>query len=632
MNEVDPNLIDIPADAEILDSLTSHPPKSFFLYAGAGSGKTRSLVQALVALRDKRGEELWMRGQRVGVITYTNKATDEIKRRLDFNALIEVSTIHSFAWSLLEGHTTDIRGWLEANLKDEIAELADLQARGRPASKAAKERERSIALKRMRLAHLPSVKRFVYSPTENKRGRDALAHTEVISCVSTLLRSKPSLQKILISKFPILFIDESQDTNRHLMDALLEVQQTHAGKFSIGLFGDTMQRIYADGKVGLETAIPPDWARPAKVMNHRSRERIVRLVNRIRATVDTQAQQWRSDRLGGIVRLFVVPQNGKDKGMIEENIAARMATITNDNQWTVRQARQTLILEHHMAARRLGFSDVFEPLYAIDRFRTGLLDGTLPPLRFLTGEVLPLVNALRAGKQFEAMAVLRKYCPLLLPNVLKEAGSKQREHLARIKADAAILTDLWKDGADPAIGLVLETISRSKLLAIPDALRPITDTQTEAPVVANDEEDEDAEAPRDEQIAAWTAVLKVSFSQIEAFARYLTGASAYDTHQGVKGLEFERVMVIIDDDDARGFMFSYDKLLGVKAKTDSDRKNESAGAETTLDRTRRLLYVICSRAEESLAVVAYTGNPAQVINAFVSQGLFERSEIETISA
>jgi DNA helicase-2/ATP-dependent DNA helicase PcrA len=91
-------------------------------------------------------------------------------------------------------------------------------------------------------------------------------------------------------------------------------------------------------------------------------------------------------------------------------------------------------------------------------------------------------------------------------------------------------------------------------------------------------------------------------------------------------------MVIIDDDDARGFMFSYDKLLGVRAKSDSDRKNESAGGETTLDRTRRLLYVICSRAEESLAVVAYTGNPAQVVNAFVSQGLFDTSEIETIPA
>ncbi len=36
------------------------------------------------------------------------------------------------------------------------------------------------------------------------------------------------------------------------------------------------------------------------------------------------------------------------------------------------------ILEHHMAARRMGFHQMFEPLYEIERFRTGLLDGSLP--------------------------------------------------------------------------------------------------------------------------------------------------------------------------------------------------------------------------------------------------------------
>jgi DNA helicase II / ATP-dependent DNA helicase PcrA len=58
----------------------------------------------------------------------------------------------------------------------------------------------------------------------------------------------------------------------------------------------------------------------------------------------------------------------------------------------------------------------------------------------------------------------------------------------------------------------------------------------------------------------------VPFSQVEDYARYISGASGFDTHQGVKGLEYPRVLVIIDDEDARGFMLSYEKLLGVKAK------------------------------------------------------------------
>jgi len=45
-----------------------------------------------------------------------------------------------------------------------------------------------------------------------------------------------------------LLIDESQDTNKTLMEALLVVQSQQKKKFLLGLFGDTMQRIYADGK------------------------------------------------------------------------------------------------------------------------------------------------------------------------------------------------------------------------------------------------------------------------------------------------------------------------------------------------------------------------------------------------
>lgn len=626
MSGIDPNSTDAGADEIIKSCLIGNPPQSFFLYAGAGSGKTRSLVSGLLALREHRGPRLWMRGQRIGVITYTNKAADEIKRRLDFNALIEVSTIHSFAWTLLEGHTSDIRTWLEANLAAEIQELEALQARGRAGTKAAHEREVSITSKRKRLASLPSVRKFIYSPTENKRGRGALAHSEVIGCVAALLRSKPSLQKILVSRFPVLLIDESQDTNRHLMDSLLEVQSQQSAVFVMGLFGDTMQRIYADGKVGLEAAIPDAWAKPAKVMNHRSRERIVRLVNRIRAAVDTHVQQSRSDKAGGFARLFVFGTASQDKAQTETLAASRMASITGDEEWNRRGARQTLILEHHMAAARLGFSGLYQPLYEVDQFRTGLLDGNLPALRFLREEVLPFVKASRQQKHFEAMAVLRRYSPLLSADALKDAGKQQVSHISSVKNAAKELIELWDGEADPSIETVLVIIAKSGLFEIPDALLPLVESAAIIPT-ADDEEVDETEIG-DEFTTAWSVASKVPFSQLESYAEYVSGLSAFDTHQGVKGLQFKRVMVIIDDDAARGFMFSYDRVLGVKPKSDSDRKNEAAGQDTTIDRTRRLLYVTCSRAEESLAIVAYSQNPQLVLQSVVREGLFDASEVE----
>jgi len=109
---VDNDDLDLHVDAEIKACLDPKSPKSFFLFAGAGSGKTRSLVGALDHLRGLVGKSLRMRGQRVAVITYTKAARDEIVRRTQFDPVIAVSTIHSFAWTLIEGFNHDIREWL----------------------------------------------------------------------------------------------------------------------------------------------------------------------------------------------------------------------------------------------------------------------------------------------------------------------------------------------------------------------------------------------------------------------------------------------------------------------------------------------------------------------------------------
>ncbi len=69
------------------------------------------------------------------------------------------------------------------------------------------------------------------------------------------------------------------------------------------------------------------------------------------------------------------------------------------------------------------------------------------------------------------------------------------------------------------------------------------------------------------------------FSQIVPYVSYIIEKASFDTHQGVKGLEFPRVMVIIDDTEARGFSFGYEKLFGAKAKTKTDLENEREGKE-----------------------------------------------------
>lgn len=87
------------------------------------------------------------------------------------------------------------------------------------------------------------------------------------------------------------------------------------------------------------------------------------------------------------------------------------------------------------------------------------------------------------------------------------------------------------------------------------------------------------------------------------------------------------MQVIIDDKESRGSWFSYEKLFGIKQKTDSEKKNELEGKETVLDRTRRLLYVTCSRAQESLAIVLYTSDVEKAYASILGTELFDESEI-----
>ena len=77
-------------------------------------------------------------------------------------------------------------------------------------------------------------------------------------------------------------------------------------------------------------------------------------------------------------------------------------------------------------------------------------------------------------------------------------------------------------------------------------------------------------------------------------------------------------------------MFSYEKLLGVKPASDSDIKNQREGKDDSLARTRRLLYVTCSRAEESLAIVVYTAEPELARQRVIDAGWFKDEEVKVL--
>lgn len=602
--------VDDHVDREIESCFSASSPKNFFVFAGAGSGKTRSLINTLNFLDKEQGEKLLMKGKQIAVITYTNAACDEISRRLQYKSIFSVSTIHSFLWELIKNYQVDIKTWIMESVQKEIEELKQKQTKT-SRGKAGEKRAETIKKKTERLAKIRSIQKFSYNPNGDNVGYDSLSHSEVIKMSTEFIATEPTMQDILTSKYPILLIDESQDTKKELIDALLIVCEKYGEKFIVGMFGDTMQKIYNDGKDNLAKCIPDNWVKPVKIMNHRSAKRIVTLANSIRSSVDDQKQQARSDAEEGIVRLFITSKSN-NKEYVEKRVAEMMVQDTGDIGWNDEEDYKSLILEHHMAASRFGFSELYMPLSNSKKFDTSLREGSIPELSILSKLVFPLLVAYQSGNDFEVAKIIRKNSPLLNKEVFITGLNNQVELLRKAEEAVELLMKLWNDGKVPTCLEVLKSIRDTGLFKVGNRVDE---------VLADYSQDEN------EKITALRTALSAPFYELERYALYVSDNTRFATHQGVKGLEFPRVMVILDDAQARGFLFSYEKLFGVKAQSDTDEKNAHDGKDTSITRTARLFYVACTRAKKSLAIVAYTENEEMVRDTALANGWFLENEI-----
>lgn len=621
------NEIDNHVDTEIYECIKLSSPKSFFLFAGAGSGKTRTLVNVLSKFKEEYGWSFRLKNKKITIITYTNAAANVISSRLEHNPIFQISTIHSFAWDLIKNFTSDIKEWLSTNIEREISELNTQQSKSRDLNnKTSRSRAKKIESKKNRLESLEVIHKFTYNPNGDNLTKDSLNHSEVISIIADFIMNKKLFQQIIVSKYPIILIDESQDTKKELIDALFQLQSTNKDCFSLGLLGDTMQRIYMDGKENLEKVLPDGWLTPTKKMNHRSKSRIIDLVNMIRASVDAQEQLPRLEKNGGYVKFFAVSRSC-DKQEVENQICKIMESYTGDEKWAGEKSNvMTLILEHHMAAKRMGFSIFFDPLYNIDKLKTSLLDGSSEAINFFTKMIFPIYQGHKNGNKFEIANCIKQYSPLMSKQVLAGESDKL-DRLYFVDKKVKELLSLWSDGKEPTLLDILNNISSSKLFKIPEVLEFVLAQQNGE----STEHSEDINNDEDGILNAWEKALSSKFSEIIQYNKYINGKSKFTTHQGVKGLEYQRVMLIIDDDESRGFLFTYDKLFEITPLSSNDMKNIEDGKETAIDRTRRLFYVACSRAEESLAIVAYTNNPESLKKNVVNFGWFREKEVEIIN-
>lgn len=632
---------DTDADRSLSECIASTPPQSFLMIAGAGSGKTTSLIKGLTGILSKHGDKLKLRRQRVACITYTEIAAEEIWADVGSNPLVHVSTIHSFLWSLVKSFQADIKAWVASRIESKIAELQNTAATFGPrVQKRTREKNASdIVRYQQQGERLRQIRSFTYG-TGSDYVNGVLGHDDIIKMVPQLISTSTLMRRLVAQQFPILFVDESQDTAENVVDALKAVDEEFGKQFCVGFFGDPMQRIYMTG-IG-EILPSPGWATITKVENFRCPTAVLNVANAIRRDGDGLVQTC--GRMEGPVEspvpvrgsanIVILPINERRDQYIAQ-VRAWAARQTGDDAWNIegdRKAVKVLVIVHRMAAKRLGFGNLYAALNdkAPETFKNGFLDGTAWPVRPFIRFIIPLVSALKSGNEFEAIQVLRKHSPLLARESISKGNAGERlaelvrftnALVAMIEPDSrATVADALRHVHDAgAIPLDPRLLSYLKL-RVP--LSQVSDRRPPA-----EEEDDGEELTK--EISAMDAFLACPASECWGYYDYLNDDSPFSTQQGIKGAEFDRVLVILDDDEGTHVQFSYDKYLGIRELSEKDLENRLEGKETTVERTRRLFYVCCTRALKDLVVVLFASDVVTARARIAALGQFPTEAIHT---
>ncbi|WP_171232292.1 UvrD-helicase domain-containing protein [Ruegeria sp. HKCCA4812] len=611
-------------DTALHERLAGDGNRHFVMVAGAGSGKTTSLVKALAQIERTQGSALRRNGQHVACITYTEVAAEEIRGDVGNHELFHVSTIHSFLWTVIKPFQNNLREWVSNRLLEKITEEQEKidNPRTREATKA--RAAENIERYNRQLTEINAVKSFRYG-TGSDYANGVLGHSDILKIGPEFIAGHALMQTLLTHRFPVIFVDESQDTDPAFVDALRHVARAVPQGFCLGFFGDPVQKIYMQGA----GPIPPEegWETLEKPENFRCPQAVLRVINRIRAE-DDQLEQTRGRHVvvngedapvEGSARVLILPADDRRQERLEE--ARRwLAEQDGDEGWLEQEdeeALRLLVLVHRMAATRLGFPNLYSALNdrSPEDLSSGLIDGTAWVVRPFLSYILPVALARHEGREFEIMRLLRKHCPRLQPDAL--AGVDTAGLLNGLQGQIGELVAMLEAGGDARVGDVLRFMGDNNLLAFDDRYVELIDLYagTDDPV---------AEPATDN---AALRFMQCDASELWGYRKYIEKMSPFATQQGIKGAEFDKVIVVVDDQEGRTNTFSYGKYFGVTPQSDTDRANIAAGKDSVIDRTRRLFYVCCSRALSDLAVVIFAEDTAQMRDALIAKGFFEPETI-----
>ncbi|MGE0415023.1 MAG: UvrD-helicase domain-containing protein [Verrucomicrobiales bacterium] len=533
------------ADAKILECLKER--RSFLIDAGAGSGKTSSLIRALDYIRGPDRSEAVTSSQRVACITFTNVAKNEIIERTEHDPLFVVSTIHDFLWAAIKPFQKELKPAL-------LSFNASLPGNSR---RKQDQTELEVALK--------GVSAINYSDRGANFMEGRIFHDDLLGVAHIMFRDHPMLSKVVAARFPFIFVDEYQDTDPLVVSVLLDHLIKTDVPPLIGFFGDKMQSIYTGGVGELSPDHQATLVQIKKEENYRCSKAVIDLLNNVRTDIK---QEPAGNNLPGAA--VYVSLAGIDPDTDLTALAVKKAQ--EKFGWELEGELKVLFLTHRLIARKAGYEALWTAYnerggFARDRFQ----GGEDPIAAFFINRIEPVIESWRHGKVGRTISLLSD----------RRKPIAAQEEKARVKAALDDLVTLVDGGA--TVEAVLKHIEAAELVPLLDDLEAGISGRI-APAEAG--------TPEAEHQAFMAKLLTIPYVEISNYRAVLQNNLPYSTKHGVKGDEFQNVLVILDDAGANWNQYSFGKFL---AGTDT--------SEGRIKRSRNLFYVCCSRAKDKLIVV-----------------------------
>lgn len=597
-----------------------HTEGPLLILAGAGSGKTRVLTHRIAYLIEEKGVNPW----NILAITFTNKAAEEMRQRVDSLVgigaeSIWVSTFHSMCVRILRRYIDrlgyDNRFTIydtddQKTLMKEVCRKTDID------TKRFKER--------MLLSVISSAKNEMILPEEfelnaggdfvqlkiakvykeyeaQMRANNALDFDDLLVKTVQLLETQPDVRENYQERFRYIMVDEYQDTNT----VQFRLVSLLAGKYrNLCVVGDDDQSIYKFRGANIRNIL--DFEKEfsdAKVIkleqNYRSVGNVLEVANSVIRNNKGRKEKtlWTDNEKGEKIRLRQFDTAYDEAQFIAEDIKDETAQGANysDHAVLYRTNAQSRLLEEKFVAMNIPYKivgginfysrreikDVLSYLKTIDNGKDDLAVRRIinVPKR---GIGLTTINRIQESA---AARGIRFYDALSAPDLIPGIGRSA----SKLDSFAALI-EYFK--------------GRSEESGVTDLLTEVIEkTGYTESLEADDPEELEARVQNIDELVSKAAVYEESCSdrgERPTLSGFLEEVALVADIDSVA--EDRDYVILMTLHSAKGLEFPHVYLAGMEDGLFPSYMSISGDDPEELEEERRLCYVGVTRAEEKLTL------------------------------